>query len=329
MQLLNYRPAPAAGRRPAAGRTRCIGLVVKEHDNPYYGEINDGIASVLEPAGHTLVVASSAGRSETERRAVLQLRTMGADGFIVTPVLDEEADLSHYFELKRRGVPFVFLEQVRGVQASLVDVDNVGVSCEAVEHLIALGHVRLAHFAGPAYSWHSRERLDGVRRAYSRSRLILREEDIVTAGAHLADGYRAGLATFRDRAPAERPTAVVCYNDLVAVGLLRALGELGLRVPGDVSVVGYDDIPLCEFLPVPLTTVRVPKVEMGALAAQLLLRHLEASEPFAPQKIALEAGLVVRASTAPPASSPPGLDVVAPVGHPRPAAGAHSPSAFR
>jgi LacI family transcriptional regulator/LacI family repressor for deo operon, udp, cdd, tsx, nupC, and nupG len=94
-----------------------------------------------------------------------------------------------------------------------------------------------------------------VLRAFSASHVAFPKDGIVTAGAHLEDGYRAGLALFRERPADARPTAITCYNDLVAVGLYRALAELGLRVPQDVSVIGFDDIPLCQYLPVPLTTV--------------------------------------------------------------------------
>src|SRR5438270_265471 len=106
--------------------------------------------------------------------------------------MDEHADLSHFYELKRRNFPFVFLEQVRGVPASLVDLENVGASQKAVEYLFALGHRRVAHLAGPEYSLHSEERADGVRRAYSSTHLVLAPQDIVAAGAHFDDGYRAG-----------------------------------------------------------------------------------------------------------------------------------------
>jgi LacI family transcriptional regulator/LacI family repressor for deo operon, udp, cdd, tsx, nupC, and nupG len=159
------------------------------------------------------------------------------------------------------------------------------------------------HFAGPPYSAHSQERLDGVHRAFSSSHLAFRDEVVVPAGAHLEDGYRAGLACFRDRAPAERPSAVTCYNDLVAIGLLGALRELGVRVPHDVSVVGFDDIALCRYLPEPLTTVRVPKFEMGERAAHQLIRHVEAKQAVPPQKVWLDSELVVRGSTAPPPPS--------------------------
>jgi LacI family transcriptional regulator len=296
MEVLNYRPSQPAGRA-GARRPRSIGILIKEIDNPYYAEVVLGARAQASQKGYTLLVVSSEGEYEAERRAVELLRAIDVDGLIATPVLDEHADLSHFFELKRRNFPFVLLEEVRGVPASLVDVDNVDASRRAVEHLIALGHTRIAHFAGPGYSMHSWERIDGVRRAYSASHLVFTDDDIVPAGAHLADGYRAAFAYFRARAPHDRPTAVTCYNDLVAVGVCRALAELGLRVPDDVSVVGYDDVPLTEYLPVALTTVRVPKFKMGEIAAQMLIRHVESKTGVPPQKVFLDAELVVRGST--------------------------------
>ena len=296
IELLNYRPTQPPRR--SARRHRSIAVIIKEHDNPYYAEVLAGVRAHTEGLGYTLLVVSSEGAYDVERRAVELLRDKDVDGLIVTPVFDEHADLSHFFELKRRNFPLVLLEQIRGLRSSLVDVDNVEASRKAVEHLIALGHTRIVHLAGPEYSMHSRERVDGVRRAYSGTRLIFTDDVIVPAGAHLEDGYRAGLALFD--AGGEHPTAVTCYNDLVAIGLLRALAERGLRVPGDVSVVGFDDLPLCEYLSVPLTTVQVPKFKMGESAAQLLVRHIESKQAVAPQKVSLNASLVVRRSTAAP-----------------------------
>jgi LacI family transcriptional regulator/LacI family repressor for deo operon, udp, cdd, tsx, nupC, and nupG len=140
-----------------------------------------------------------------------------------------------------------------------------------------------------------------VHRAYSSSHLVFAAEDIVPAGAHFEDGYRAGHELFQSRDERDRPTAVTCYNDLVAMGLCKALSELGIRCPEDVSVVGFDDIKFCENFVTPLTTVRVPKFEMGNLAAQMLIRHIESKQAVTPKKVYLDATLVVRKSTAPPA----------------------------
>jgi LacI family transcriptional regulator/LacI family repressor for deo operon, udp, cdd, tsx, nupC, and nupG len=251
-----------------------------------------------------LFVVSSEGSYASERRAVELLRDKDVDGLIAAPVMDEHADLSHFFELKRRNFPFVFLEQVRGVPASVVDLENVGASQKAVEYLFGLGHRRIAHFAGPAYSTHSQERVAGVHRAYSSSDLVFGADDVLHAGAHLEGGYRCGHALFQSRTESDRPTAVTCYNDLVAMGLCKALSELGIRCPEDVSVVGFDDIKFCENFMVPLTTIHVPKFEMGNLAAQMLIRHIESKQAVTPRKVYLDATLVVRRSTAPPAHSP-------------------------
>jgi LacI family transcriptional regulator/LacI family repressor for deo operon, udp, cdd, tsx, nupC, and nupG len=299
IESLNYRRAPAVGAAAATTSARSLALVIKEFDNPYYAEVISGARTAAMAKGYTLLVVSSEGEYDAERRAVDMLQSKHVDGLIVTPVLNEHADLSHLFELKRHNFPFVLLEEIRGVPASLVDIDNVEGSRLAVAHLIENGHTRIVHFAGPDYSTHSRERVNGVRRACSASRLIFGDDDVVVAGAHLEDGYRCGLEFFRGRDAADRPSAVTCYNDLVAIGLCRALLELGLRVPDDVSVVGFDDIPLLAYLPVPLTTVRMPKVEMGRVAAQMLIRHVESKEVVPPRKVYLSAELVVRGSTRP------------------------------
>jgi LacI family transcriptional regulator len=296
IMLLNYRAAPVTSGHAYSNGPKSLGLVIKEVDNPYYAEIVLGARSVAEAAGYTLLVASSEGEYEAERRAVDLLRAKGIDGLIVTPVLDEQADLTHLFDLKRRNFPFVLLEQVLGVRASLVDVENTDAARRATEYLIEQGHTRIVHFGGPGYSMHSQERADGVRRACGAAQLAFTDDHIIEAGAHLEDGYRAGLNYFTGRAANERATGVTCYNDLLAIGLYRALAELGLRVPDDVSVIGFDDVPLAEYLTVPLTTMRMPKARMGALAAEMLIQHVEAHEVLPPQRATLESELIVRAS---------------------------------
>src|SRR5438270_4418655 len=176
IESLNYRPSQQSGVR-AATRYRSIALIIKEYDNPYYDEVTAGVREYAEAQGYMLFVVSSEGSYAAEKCAVQLLREKGVDGLIAAPVMDEQADLSHFYELKRRNFPFVFLEQVRGVPASLVDLENVGASQKAVEYLFALGHRRVAHLAGPEYPLHSEERADGVRRAYSSTHLVLDPED--------------------------------------------------------------------------------------------------------------------------------------------------------
>lgn len=303
VEALGYRPTRGASAAAQRGG-RSIGVLVKELDNPYFAGVIAGVRAHADAHGYALLVASSERDPEVERRTVTLLADglSGGDvaGLIVTPVLDDDADLTHLFELRRRQVPFVLLGGIRGVPASLVGVDNLTAARAAGEHLVELGHTRIVHFGGPEGSTQAAERVDGIRRACGAARVPFTDDDIVATGAHLEDGYRAALAYFRDTPADRRPTAVTCFNDLVAVGVCRAIAECGLRVPDDVSVVGYDDIPLLEYLSVPLTSVRVPTHEMGRMAAELLLRHVDGGPAVATQKIYLDAELVVRRSTAPP-----------------------------
>lgn len=295
---LNYR-ARGMGTIVRVGDRRSLGLLIKELDNPYYSAIVSGIRAHGLERGYAVVVASSEGSAQSEREQTELLRRQGVAGLVVTPVMSSDTDLSHLFELHRRNFPFVLLERIRGLKASLVDIENVEGSRTAVEFLIQQGHKRIVHFAGPAYSMHTKERIDGVRHAFSRSALVFPDEAVVAVGAHLVDGYRIGLEYFRDRCAQDRPTAVTCYNDLVAFGLIRALRELGLGVPEDVSVVGFDNLGLIPYTGIPLTTVDVPKAEMGELAAGMLIRRIESQQSLPPEQLTLHGELIVRGSTRP------------------------------
>ncbi len=298
IEQLNYRPTASAQRRyREVGKG--IGLVIKEIHNPYFADVIVGAQLAAETAGYDLMVASSEGRRETEDRIVDLFIAQDVTGIIINPLLDSETDLSHLFELKRRNIPFVLLERVHGLRASLVDVDNATASRDAVRHLIEMGHEHIVHFSGPGYSMHSDERTEGFRQAFFDAQLVFRKDFIVPAGARLEDGYRVGKQYFGSIAPEDAPTAVMCYNDLVALGLLRALRELNVRVPAEVSVIGYDDINLCEYAEVPLTTMHVPKQEMGRSAVEMLIRQMESEGSYTLEQVLLQAELTVRASTAP------------------------------
>jgi LacI family transcriptional regulator/LacI family repressor for deo operon, udp, cdd, tsx, nupC, and nupG len=299
MRVLDYRPDPSARRRVADGRRRTVGFLLREIANPYYAEIIGGAEDFLREHDYTMLVAASEGDFRAEQRIVNVFTQKDVDGLLLTPVMDDETDLGHIFDLKRRNVRFVLLEAIHGVQANLVDVDTVSGAKQAVLHLIELGHTRVVHFAGPEYSLHSAERISGVREAYSESHLIFSRDAVARAGDSLADGYRVGLEYFRDCPPERRATAVTCYNDLVALGVCRALRDLGLRVPEDVSVGGYDDLELLDYVTPRLTSVKVPKREVGRCAAEILLHEIDHA-PRTPRKIYLAAELVVRDSTAPP-----------------------------
>lgn len=298
IETLDYRPRGSARRGFKSPNGHSIGFVIKEADNPYYSEVLVGIQEVTKEQEYLTFVSSSEGDFDTEKKIIAQFSNRDLDGLIITPILNDDTDLSHIFDLKRNNIPFVLLEGIRGIRTDLVDVDNVQASSDAVKHLIDLGHEHIVHFAGPEYSKHSMERVEGVRRAFSRSPLIFSDDLVIRVGDSFEEGYEVAMDHFSNGSTAT--TAVTCYNDLVALGVMKALRELGLDVPADVSVVGFDDLNLLDYFPIPLTTVRVPKKQMGERAANLLLQQIQDTGAQSNQRISLDAELIVRSSTAAP-----------------------------
>ena len=299
IEELNYRPNASAQRRLQHGARNSVGLIVKEIRNPYFADIMIAAQDAAGEEGYEVMLGSSEGDRETEKGIVELFVEKDVDGIIINPLLDRAADLSHLFELKRRNIPFVLLEEVHGLKSSLVDIDNVKAAHEITKYLVDLGHTDIIHFAGPEYSMHSQERIEGFRQTFFDSGLVYSDDYVVRAGAHLRDGYETGLSYFRETDRADWPTAITCYNDLVAIGLLRALRELDVSVPEEISVTGFDNVETGEYAPVPLTTMGVPTATMGRTAVEVLLRHIEASGEHEPEVINLQPELTERASTAP------------------------------
>lgn len=299
IEELNYRPNASAQRRLQKSSRKSIGLIIKELHNPYFADVIIGAQNRANEKGYSTMVSTSEGQRMMEKNVVDLFVEKDVDGIIINPLLDRDADLSHLFDLKRRNIPFVLLERVHGLKSNLVDVDNVQAATEVTNYLLDLGHERIMHFAGPEYSMHSDERIEGFRHAFFESELVYSDDFVVRAGAHLEEGYETGMDYFRNRPADERPTAVTCYNDLVAIGLLRALRELDIDVPGEVSVTGFDNVKTCDYAPVPLTTMGVPTREMGASAVDVLIRQIEGSQEHEPEVVNLQAEMTIRSSTAP------------------------------
>ncbi|WP_420455686.1 LacI family DNA-binding transcriptional regulator [Rubrivirga sp.] len=293
---LNYRPRASARLRGERRSSPVIGLVIKEIANPYFAEIVKGVRAEAAERGYLLVVCDTEGSAAEEARSCRVLRDHGAEGIIVSPVRGDGADYAHLFDLRRQRFPFVLLGSVVGIQASAVSVDSTEAAKTAAQHLLDAGLERVVHVAGPAYSQHSRERIEGVRAAYSESSRTFEPGYIVEAGASIEEGYDAGRRLFAGY-DGPRPLGVTCYNDLVALGVWRAALEAGWSVPEDVALVGLDDIELVQQLPLGLSSVHSPNVELGRRSAALLFEHLTDGAPAQPTHVVLDTHLVVRASS--------------------------------
>lgn len=289
---LGYVPNELA--RSLRGRqTALVGLVIPSLANPVYGEIARELERVCSQAGTLVVLCNSERVEARERRFVRMLRAKQVDGVVITP---HGAALPLLQPLLDAHIPLVVLEHaLAGVHC--IVIDELAGGRLATQHLLDLGHRRIGLIRRHPTSAMSWQRHDGYRQALAQAGIAYNPGLVVHCGPSHADGYAAMQALL---ALPEPPTGVFVHNDILAMGALRAMRDAGLAVPRNVSVVGYDDIANAAYLSPPLTTVRIPKREMGALAGETILRlaQARAEEARAAETVTLAVELVVRGSTA-------------------------------
>ncbi|WP_381807669.1 LacI family DNA-binding transcriptional regulator [Streptomyces nigra] len=283
-------------RRAETGRSPLIDLVFHELESAWAMEVIRGVENVARDAGLSVVLSESAGRLTPGRTWADQVAARRPHGVIL--VLSD-LDESQRALLTSRSIPFVVMDPAGDPGA---DVPSIGATnwqggLAATRHLIELGHRRIGAITGPSRMMCSRARLDGYRAALETAGMTVDHGMVRTGDFHHETGYRQGLDLLRRP---DRPTAVFAGNDLQALGLYEAARELGLRVPEDLSVVGFDDLPVARWVGPPLTTVRQPLTEMAEAAAKLVLDLAREQTAPSATRIDLATSLVVRSSTAPP-----------------------------
>jgi DNA-binding LacI/PurR family transcriptional regulator len=207
------------------------------------------------------------------------------------------AEIEHLFKLKMINYPFVLLEDVKGIQANVVAIDNKKAIKRAVKYLIDSGHKKIVHFSGPPQSSHTQERMEGFRYAFIESTLVFNNDMILSMGSHFKECFDKSLDYFKNRKPDNYPTAIVCFNDQQALAVMLALKELNIRVPDDISIIGNDDIYYAQMYPIPLTTIRAPQQEIGIMAAEILIRNIESPTILPIERVILETEFIVRQSS--------------------------------
>ena len=297
MKELNFRPRGVARNLKNDAEDKSIGVIIKDLNYPFYSSIATGVREYANGKGYSVVVTSSENDHESEKRLTHLFSTKDIKGTIIAPTVEGTAEIEHLFKLKMLNYPFVLLEAVKGIQANVVAIDNLRAIKQAVKYLIESGHTKIVHFAGPPQSSHTLERIEGFRHAFSESTLVFNKNMIVPTGSRYEESYSRTIEFFRDRKREDFPTAIVCFNDQQALGVMIALLELGIRVPEDISIVGNDDIYYARIYPIPLTTIRAPQHEIGRKAAEILIRIIESPVPPPTEKIVLETEFIVRKST--------------------------------
>jgi len=291
---LDYRPNPVA-RSLKTRRTLSVGVVIPDLNNPLFPPIVRGIEDRLARDGFVALLGNTDNDEERERRIFEEMHGRHVDGLIVATARRDHPLL---VEAARTGTPIVLVNRVVDDHAfsSLSADDGMGIRL-VVAHLAGLGHRRIANVAGPQSLSTGFGRYRGYLAGMEAAGLEFDERLVAFALSFSEEeGRRRALEVLGSELGC---TAIVAANDLLALGCYSALEELGLVCPGDVSVVGFNDMPFVDRLRPPLTTVRIPHYEIGAQAAELILERIALSDvPL--KSVFLPAELVVRGSTAPP-----------------------------
>jgi LacI family transcriptional regulator len=268
-------------------------MMIPNNSNPYFAEIIRGIEDTCFDAGFNVILCNSDDDPHKQATYVRVLTEKQVDGLIV---LSSGGDLELLDTLRAANMPQVVVDrEIDDLAADLVEVNHEAGGYLATQHLLQLGHTRIACITGPQSLSSSRQRVQGYQRALRDAGIaldshLLRAADFTSAGGHQAMG---SLLSGR-----RKPSAVFASNDLMAIGAVSAAASAGLAIPRDISIVGFDDIALAAYSNPPLTTVVQPKHQTGELAAQLLLQRI--ADPARPlQREILQPSLCVRQSTGP------------------------------
>jgi LacI family transcriptional regulator len=279
-----------AARHLRAGRSRTVGLIVLDVANPFFTDVARGVEELADEHGAMVVLCNSGEDAEREARHLDQLEEQRVLGVLITPVRTETANMQR---LVGRGIPVVLVDRDAGLNQCSVAVDDVLGGRLAGSHLAEQGHERIAFVGGPFSIKQVADRHAGLVAATSNGAGIT-----VINGSSLsvAEGRRAG-ETVAALSASERPTAVFCANDLLALGFLQEMTRQGIRVPDDVAIIGYDDIGFAAAAAVPLSSVRQPREQLGRAAIELLLDEVERQQDHTHRQVVFQPDLVIRESS--------------------------------
>jgi LacI family transcriptional regulator len=290
MSELNYRPN-ALARSLRRGETLTFGLVLPDSANPFFAEIGRAIESSAFEYGYSVILCNTENDIDKERLYTEVLENKQVDGLIFVASGEDREAIS---EIANKGLPLVVVDRDMGsLELDTVTTDNFQGGLIATQHLLSLGHRLIGCITGPSNITPSADRVTGYRLALQQAGLLVDESLLVRGDFHPASGYQGALHLLQ-RHP--RPTAIFACNDMMAIGAIRAASQLGLRVPGDVSIIGFDEIELGSYTNPPLTSVSQPKQEIGQLTVNLLLDRIQ-DPSIPPRREVLPARLVIREST--------------------------------
>ena len=296
-QRLNYIPS-ALGRSLATQKTQILGLTITDITNPFFTEVFKGVEDTAVKNGYSVILSNTEYdlKRETE---ILRIFLEGrVDGLVIDPV-ENNTDFAMLKQLKRMGIPFVLLRKLKGLEKEYdyVMADDKKGAIILTQHLINMGHRRIGYIGSTQCGVTDHDRFLGYKQALAKAGMEF-DAGLVTShdSFSLSEGLKVGRGLLQVRKDID---AVVAFNDLLALGVMEAAYSLGLRVPEDLAVGGFDDIYISGLSPVSLTTIALPKYELGSRATELLIDKIEAKRSNRSAKtnqIVLEPKLVIRRS---------------------------------
>ena len=269
-------------------RTGTLGVVIADNRNPFYAEVLNGMEVAAKEKNYHIILANTQRDYKKEEEAINLLLTKRVDGLLITPVQDKDDDIKNLIDA---NIPFVVVgRDFENIEVDAVYNDEVKGGFLATEYLIKKGYKRIALIDGFLYKSPARGRLEGYKKALNKYRIPLDESLISVGDINIEDGYE------RIKQMLEKNldfTAIFAYNDMMAFGAMQAIKEKGLRIPEDIGLVGYDDIPFSSLMAPPLTTIRLKKQDLGIESVKLLLSRINGNRKKA-KKIMLDVDIMVR-----------------------------------
>jgi len=299
-QQMGYVPdSSAQGLRTKT--TRLFGLLIPSTTNPVYARMVMAIEERAHELGYDILFAHSLNKPEREELCLRRFLSRRVDGLFISPVYRFEAEARIYQEVLASKTPTVLLGPPAAFCKSFtsVEIEELVASYNATQHLIKLGHKQIAYLTGPSTAPWAHERFEGYRRALREAGLEVDDKLVFQSGSTIEDGTKAALQMLNEGCQA---TAVQAVSDLVAIGCANALLSQGLKIPEDISLVGFGNILTAEHFQVPLTTVRQPKFRLGIAAVEMMMGLIRGEKA---QTKRLPAELIERKSTAAPRPAGP------------------------
>jgi len=271
-------------------KTRTIGVVIADNSNPFYAEVLNGIEVAAREKNYHIILANTQRDYKKEEEAINLLLAKRVDGLLITPVQDRDDDITNLIDA---NIPFVVVgRDFENIEVDAVYNNEVKGGFLATEYLIKKGHKRIALIDGFLYKSPAKSRLEGYKKALNKHRISVDESLISVGDINIEDGYE------RTKQMLERNldfTAIFAYNDMMAFGSMQAIKEKGLRIPEDIGLVGYDDIPFSSLISPSLTTIKLKKQELGVESVKLLFSRINGGRKKT-KKVMLDVELQIRES---------------------------------